>query len=215
MSDLLANLAQWAVDVVYAFGYIGVAVLIGLINMHLLPVPTQLVLGLAGFLVGQGRFSFVLVLVASTVGAVVASLVLYAVGAWIGERNLRRVIKRFERFKLIFVADLERASEVFEKHGGKAILIGHLFPGIGALISIPAGIKRMPIFGRFMAYTLLGCILWNGGFIILGLLLGSNWPAVKEYASIIEYAALVAMVGGVLLLLWRRWKAYKHIEKEK
>jgi membrane protein DedA with SNARE-associated domain len=215
MSDLLGNLAHWAVNVVYSFGYIGVAVLIGLINMHLLPVPTQLVLGLAGFLVGQGRFSFVLVLVASTVGAVVASLVLYAVGAWIGEENLRRVIKRFERFKLIFVADLERASEVFEKHGGKAILIGHLFPGIGALISIPAGIKRMPIFGRFMAYTLFGCILWNGGFIILGLLLGSNWPVVKEYASIIEYAALTAIVGGVLLLLWRRWKAYKHIEKEK
>ena len=215
MSDLLGHLAHWAVNVVYAFGYIGVAVLIGLINMHLLPVPTQLVLGLAGFLVGQGRFSFVLVLVASTVGAVVASLVLYAVGAWIGEENLRRVIKRFERFKLIFVADLERASEVFEKHGGKAILIGHLFPGIGALISIPAGIKRMPIFGRFMAYTLFGCILWNGGFIILGLLLGSNWPVVKEYASIIEYAALAAIVGGVLLLLWRRWKAYKHIDKEK
>ncbi len=215
MSDLIGNIAQWAVDVVYSFGYIGVAVLIGLINLHLLPVPTQLVLGLAGFLVGQGRFSFALVLAASTAGAVVASLGLYAVGAWIGEENLRRVIKRFERFKLIFVADLERSSEVFEKHGGKAILIGHLFPGIGALISIPAGIKRMPIFGRFMVYTLLGCILWNGGFIILGLLLGSNWPVVKEYASIIEYAALAAIVGGVLLLLWRRWKAYEHLDREK
>jgi membrane protein DedA with SNARE-associated domain len=215
MSDLLGHLAHWAVNVVYSFGYVGVAVLIGLINMHLLPVPTQLVLGLAGFLVGQGRFSFVLVLLASTLGAVVASLVLYAVGACIGEDKLRRVIKRFERFKLIFVADLERSSEVFEKHGGKAILIGHLFPGIGALISIPAGIKRMPIFGRFMVYTLLGCILWNGGFIILGLLLGSNWPVVKEYASIIEYTALAAIVGGILLLLWRRWKAYKHVEQEK
>src|SRR3712207_7627099 len=83
----------------------------------------------------------------------VASLGLYAVGAWIGEESLRRLIKRFERFKLIFVADLERASEVFDKHGGKAILLGHLFPGIGALISIPAGIKRMPIMGRFMFYT--------------------------------------------------------------
>jgi membrane protein DedA with SNARE-associated domain len=214
MSDLLGNLAQWAIDVVYSFGYVGVAVLIGLINLHLMPVPTQLILGLAGFLVGQGRFSFALVLIASTVGAVAASLVLYAVGAWIGEENLRRIIKRFERFKFIFVADLERSSEVFEKHGGKAILIGHLFPGIGALISIPAGIKRMPLMGRFMAYTLLGCVLWNGGFIILGLLLGSNWPVVKEYASIIEYAALAAIVGGVLLLLWRRRKAWQTYHKQ-
>ncbi len=209
MSDVLAWLAQWAVEIVYAFGYVGIAVLIGMINLHTLPIPTQLILCLAGFLVGQGQFSFAAVLASSTVGAVAASLVLYAVGLWIGEDVLRRVIKRFERFKLIFVADLERASEVFEKHGGKAILVGHLFPGVGAMISIPAGIKRMRIFGRFMAYTILGCLVWNGGFIVLGLLLGSNWPVVKEYASIIEYTVLAAVVGGVLLLIWRRWSAYK------
>jgi membrane protein DedA with SNARE-associated domain len=218
MSDLLGSLAQWAIDIVYSFGYVGVAVLIGLINLHLLPIPTQLILALAGFLVGQGQFSFFGVLASSSAGAIAASLILYAIGAWIGEESLRRFIRRAERFKLIFIADLERASEIFEHHGGKAILIGHLFPGIGALISIPAGITRMPIFGRFMAYTLLGCVLWNGGFIILGLLLGSNWPVVKEYTSIIEYAALATIVVGVLLLLWRRrkaWQTYKHMEQDK
>jgi membrane protein DedA with SNARE-associated domain len=219
MSDLLAGLAQWAIDIVYSFGYIGVAVLIGLINLHLLPVPTQVVLGLAGFLVGQGQFSFLGVLASSTVGALAASLILYTLGFWVGEENLRQLIARLERFRLVFVADLERASEVFEHHGGKAILIGHLFPGIGALISIPAGIKRMPIFGRFLTYSVLGCILWNGGFIILGLVLGSNWPVIKQYAAIIEYAVLASIVGGVLLLLWRRrkaWQAYnKHVEQEK
>lgn len=209
MSDLLAGVAQWAVEIVYAFGYVGIAILIGLINLHTLPIPTQLILCLAGFLVGQGQFSFAAVLASSTVGAVAASLVLYAVGLWIGEDTLRRFIKRFERFKLIFVADLERASEVFERHGGKAILVGHLFPGVGAMISIPAGIKRMNIFGRFMTYTILGCLLWNGGFIVLGLLLGSNWPVVKQYSSIIELAVLAVVVGGVLLLIWRRWNAYK------
>ncbi len=209
MSELLAGVAQWAVNIVYSFGYIGIAVLIGLINLHALPIPTQLILCLAGFLVGQGQFSFAAVLVSSTVGAVAASLLLYAVGLWIGEESLRHIIKRFERFKLIFVADLERASEVFEKHGGKAIVIGHLFPGIGALISIPAGIQRMNVFGSFMTYTIFGCLIWNGGFIALGLLLGSNWPVVKQYSSIIEYAVLAAIVVGVLLLIWRRWKAYK------
>ena len=209
MSDVLAGVAQWAVEIVYSFGYVGIAVLIGLINLHTLPIPTQLILCLAGFLVGQGLFSFAAVLASSTVGAVAASLVLYAVGLWIGEDTLRRVIKRFERFRLIFVADLERASEVFEKHGGKAILVGHLFPGVGAMISIPAGIKRMHIFGRFMTYTILGCLVWNGGFIFLGLLLGSNWPVVKEYSSIIELAVLAAVVVGVFLLIWRRWSAYK------
>ncbi len=211
MGDLIGTIAYWAVEIVYSFGYIGIAVLIGLINLHLLPIPTQLILCLAGFLVGQGQFTFALVLLSSTVGAVAASLVLYYLGAWIGESNLRRLVKRFERFKLIFVADLERASEVFGHHGGKAILIGHLFPGVGAMISIPAGIKRMHIFGRFMIYTILGCLIWNAGFTFLGLLLGSNWPVVKQYSSIIEYSVLALLIVGILVLIWRRWKAYKRV----
>jgi membrane protein DedA with SNARE-associated domain len=209
MGDLIGNIAYWAVEAVYSFGYIGIAVLIGLINLHVLPIPTQLILCLAGFLVGQGQFTFALVLLASTIGAVAASLVLYYLGAWIGESNLRRLVKRFERFKLLFVADLERASEIFGRHGGKAILTGHLFPGVGAMISIPAGIKRMPVFGRFMIYTILGCLLWNGGFIFLGLLLGSNWPVVKEYSSIIEYSVLAILIMGIFVLIWRRWRTYK------
>jgi membrane protein DedA with SNARE-associated domain len=215
MSDLLATLAQWAVDIVYSFGYVGVFVLIALVNLHLLPIPTQLILGLAGFLVGQGRFSLILVLVASTAGAVVASLVLYCVGLWIGEASLYRLIKRFERFKLVFGSDLDRASEVFERHGGKAVLIGHLVPAVGALISVPAGLKRMPIFGRFMFYTVFGSALWNGAFIVLGLMLGSNWTSVKQYASIIEYVVLAVMAGGFLWLLWRRWKARRSLKRSR
>lgn len=209
MNDLLANLAQWAVDVVYSFGYVGVFVLIALINLHLLPIPTQLVLALAGFLVGQGQFSFALVLASSTAGAVVASLILYVLGRCIGEENLRQLLKRFKRFKLVFGPDIARANKVFEQHGGKAILIGHLFPAVGALVSVPAGLKRMHVLGRFMFYTVLGSTLWNGMFIILGWVLGSHWASVKQYASVIEYAILAVMVGGVLLLLWRRWKALR------
>lgn len=207
MSDLLAYLAQWAIAFVYSSGYVGVFVLIMLINLHLLPVPTQLPLALAGFLIGQGRFSFVLVMVASTAGAVTASLVLYFLGRWIGEENLHRLIKRFEWLKLVFGSDLIRAGEVFEKHGGKAILIGHLVPAVGALISVPAGLKRMPIFGRFMVYTILGSALWNGVFVVLGLVLGAQWESVRQYAPVVEYTALAVLIGGVIWLLRRRRKA--------
>jgi membrane protein DedA with SNARE-associated domain len=126
----------------------------------------ELTLPLAGFLIGQGRFSFVLVLAVST-AAVVASLVLYILGLCIGEERLRQVVKPVERFKILYRSDLDKAGEVFERHGGKAILIGHLVPSIGALISIPAGTKRMPLLGRFTSYTVLGCGLWNGVFIVL------------------------------------------------
>jgi membrane protein DedA with SNARE-associated domain len=206
MSDLPATLAQWAVEVIYSSGYLGVFILTTLIGLHVLPLPTQPILALTGYLVGQGRFSFVLVLAASTGGEVVSSLGLYYLGRWIGEKSLRRFVGRLERFKLVFRSELDKASEAFEQHGGKAILIGHLVPAVGALISIPAGIRRMPILRRFMFYTILGSTFWNGAFIVLGWVLGTQWASVKQYAPIMEYMVLVVMVGGILWLLRHRWK---------
>jgi membrane protein DedA with SNARE-associated domain len=206
MSDLPATLAQWAVEVIYSSGYLGVFILTTLIGLHVLPLPTQPILVLTGYLVGQGRFSFALVLAASTGGEVVSSLGLYYLGHWIGESSLRRFVGRLERFKLVFRSELDKASEAFEQHGGKAILIGHLVPAVGALISIPAGIRRMPILRRFMFYTILGSTFWNGAFICFGWILGAQWASVKQYAPMMEYMVLVVMVGGVLWLLRRRWK---------
>src|SRR5215203_6826748 len=206
MSELPAILEQWTVEIIYSSGYLGVFVLTTLIGLHMLPLPTQPILALAGFLVGQGRFSFVLVLVASTAGEVVSSLGLYCLGHQIGEKSVRRLVGRLERFKLICRADLDKTSEAFEQHGGKAILIGHLVPTVGALISIPAGIRRMPILRRFMFYTVLGSTFWNGAFIVLGWILGAQWASVKQYAPIMEYMVLVVMAGGILWLLRRRWK---------
>jgi membrane protein DedA with SNARE-associated domain len=206
MSDLPATLAQWAVEVIYSSGYLGVFIMTTLIGLHVLPLPTQPILALTGYLVGQGRFSFVLVLAASTGGEVVSSLGLYYLGHWIGEKSLRRFVGRLERFKLVYRSELDKASEAFEQHGGKAILIGHLVPAVGALISIPAGIRRMPILRRFMFYTILGSTFWNGAFIVLGWILGAQWASVKQYAPIMEHMVLVVMVGGILWLLRHRWK---------
>ncbi len=206
MIDLLAYVARWAVEVVYSFGYLGVAFLVALSTLHL-PVPSQLVLALAGFLVDEGRFSFVPVLAASTVGGLAASLVLYLPGFWVGEKPVRRFVGRFGRFILVDESDLDKASDMFERHGGKAILIGHLVPGVGGFISIPAGIKRMPVYGRYLLYTVLGCTLWNVTFIVLGWVFGAQWRLVKQYASFIEYAMLAVAFGLILWFLWRRWKA--------
>lgn len=206
MGDLAANLAQWVVDALYYFGYPGVAVLVALGYLHL-PVPTVLVLPLSGFLVGQGRFSFVSVLVASTVGGGIASLVMYFPGLWIGEENLRRLVKRFGRFVFVKESDLDKSSKLFEKHGGKAVLIGHLVPGVTAFISIVAGLKRMPIRGRFLFYTILGTALWNVALIVLGWALGAEWELVQQYASILKYVVLAAVVGGIFWFVGRRWKA--------
>jgi membrane protein DedA with SNARE-associated domain len=204
----LADIAQWSVDVVYSSGYVGVAVLTALGYLHLL-VPTVVVLALAGFLVGQGHFSFMSVLVVSTVAGVFGSLVLYFLGLWVGEESLRRLVKRLERFKLMHESDLDKVGELFERHGGKAVLIGHLIPGVTALVSIPAGFYRMSIYGRFMFYTVLGSALWNGAFIGLGWALGSQWTLVEQYARIVELVVLAALVVAIFWFLQRRWKAHR------
>ena len=208
MGGLLADVVRWVFDVVHSFGYVGVFVLI-LAGSLFLPVPTELTLPLIGFLVGHGRLSFVPVLLTATAARLSASLILYAVGLRIREARLRRLIKRFERSKLLFVSDLEGASGVFERHGGKAILVGHLIPGVGALVSVPAGLKRMPLRWQFLGYTILGCTLWNGTLIGLGWALGSRWRIVELYASFAALAVLTLLILGSLWFLWRRWKTHR------
>ncbi len=205
MGELLGDIVGWITDFVYSSGYVGLIVLIALGNLHL-PVPTEITLALAGFLVGQGSFSFVAVMGWTTLAAVAVSLVFYYFGFWVGEENLRRLVGRIERFKLLRVSDLDKAGGMFERHGGKAIFIGHLVPGMGALISIPAGIKHMPIWGRFAFYTIVGSTVWNAGFVILGWVLGSNWTLVEQYASLVHYAVLAVVAAGVLWFVWRRLK---------
>lgn len=174
-------------------------------NMNLL-IPTQLTLPLAGFLVGQGRFSLVPVLAASTAGSVTASLGLYLLGLWSGG-SMRRLTSRIEPLnKLVFKPGLNRASKLFERHGREAVLFGRFVPGTGAPISALAGLERMSIW-QFTVYTALGSALWNGGFISLGWVLGAQWPLVKRYASIVEFVVLAAVIaGGITWFLWRRRK---------
>jgi membrane protein DedA with SNARE-associated domain len=207
MGGLLADLVRWVFDVVHSFGYVGVFVLI-LAGSLFLPVPTELTLPLVGFLVGHGRLSFVPVLLTATAARVCASLVMYAVGFRIREAHLRRVVGRFERSKLLFVSDLEGASRVFERHGGKAILIGHLIPGVGALVSVPAGLKRMPLRWRFLGYTILGCTLWNSTLIGLGWALGGRWRIVEAFTSFVGATVLTVFIAATLFFLWRRRKEH-------
>ncbi len=208
MSDLLPDLIQWATDVAYSFGYAGIAILVMMGNMHL-PVPTEITLPLAGFLVAQGRFSFILALIWTTAAAVASSLILYVPGRLLSEEQLRRFIRRFGRFVLVHESDLDRSRKLFEQHGGKAILIGRLIPGVGTLVSVPAGLYRMPILGWFMVWTILDSVIWNGLLIGLGWALGAEWMLVEEYARPIEYGLLVALVLGILWFLWRRLRAHK------
>jgi membrane protein DedA with SNARE-associated domain len=207
MGGVLTDLVRWVIDVVHSLGYVGVFVLIVAGSLYL-PVPTELTLPLFGFLIGNGRLSLVPVLLTATAARVCAALILYAVGFRLREARLRRVIKHFERYKLLFVSDFERASAVFERHGGKAILVGHLIPGVGALVSVPAGLKRIPLRWRFLGYTILGCSIWNSSLIGLGWALGGRWRIVEVFTSFVGISVLIILITATMWFFWRRRKAH-------
>ena len=208
MGGVLTDLVRWVIDVVHSLGYVGVFALI-LAGSVYLPVPTELTLPLFGFLIGNGRLSFIPVLLTAIAARVCAALVMYAVGFRLREARLRRVIKHFERSKLLFVSDFERASAVFERHGGKAILVGHLIPGVGALVSVPAGLKRMPLRWRFLGYTILGCSIWNASLIGLGWALGGRWRIIEVFTSFVGSAILIIFIAATVWFFWRRRKAHR------
>jgi membrane protein DedA with SNARE-associated domain len=207
MSDLLAELTQGSIHVVYSFGYVGVFVLVALSNL-LFPIPSQLVLAFSGFLIGRGYFSFPPVLLASTAASVISALVLYAPGHRLGEKPLHRFVRRLGWLTFVNESHLDRASAWFEQHDEKAILIARLVPGVGSLISVPAGLNRMPLW-RFLTYTTLGAILWNTTFIVLGWALGTGWRMVAQYAQPLGYVGLAILVSGVLWFLWHRRRTHR------
>jgi membrane protein DedA with SNARE-associated domain len=205
----MSSFVPWLTDVIFSLGYVGLAILVAMGNTRLLPIPAEITLPLAGLLVGEGELAFLPVLLWTTIASVLVSVILYLLGYWIGEEPIRRFIKKVGRFVFLYESDLDKTCEMFKRHGGIACLVGRLIPGVTVLISIPAGIERMPLFGRFMVFTILATVAFNGVFVGIGWALGNHWDIVVQYGSIVNYVTIAAIVGGVLWFVGSRWKASK------
>ena len=199
--------SEWALKIVEALGYFGVFALIAIENL-IPPIPSELILPLAGFSVGQGQLNFIGVTAAATAGSLLGALVLYALGYYIGELRLRRFIRRVEQLPilrhLVHEPDIDKAQAWFARHGGKAVFFGRLIPVVRSAISIPAGFAQMNL-GWFIVYTIIGSTIWNSILIGAGWLLGANWQAVEGYVKYFQYIVLVVAVVGILWFIWKRW----------
>lgn len=164
------------------------------------PIPSEVILPLAGFLAQQGTLSLPLVIVTSTLGAYLGALVLYALGAKLG---LERSIRLLSKLPLVDRDDFERAAEWFSRHGRAAVFFGRLIPGVRSLISLPAGASRMPVI-TFSLFTLAGSTLWNTLLVVLGAALGTQYELVERYSSVLNYLVIAALAGVVVWLVVRR-----------
>lgn len=202
MSSLIGDIAGWATDVIEKLGYVGLAMIIALENVFP-PIPSEAVLPLAGFLTGQGRMNFFGAVVAATIGAVVGALVLYGVGYWFGDARLRWLVRKYGKFLGVSESDLDKANAWFDDKGGVAVLFCRVVPIVRSLISIPAGIRRMPLL-PFIGYTALGAGVWNSVLIGAGWALGDNWDEVEQYVGYLQYVVIALVVAAVIFWFWKR-----------
>jgi membrane protein DedA with SNARE-associated domain len=190
-----------------AVGYLGVAIWVA-IESVIIPIPSELILPFAGFLVGEGvavepltgqPWNLPLVVVAGTTGATVGGLIAYAIGYWGG----RPILLRWGRWLGISAEDLDRTDAFFAKHGMAACFLGRMVPVIRSLVSFGAGLGRMNVV-RFTVYTFLGSLPWTLLLVFVGVQLGANWELVGGILKQFEYAILGALVIVVLAFLWIR-----------
>jgi membrane protein DedA with SNARE-associated domain len=193
-SDLgqLTGLTGWVASVIESLGEVGVGLLVALENL-VPPIPSEIVLSLAGYLASQDRVHLIAVLVAATAGSVGGALLLYWLGRALGEDRLRRWL---DRIPLVDPDDLTKADRWFEKHERSAVLLGRCAPVVRSLVSIPAGANRMHL-GQFLVFTAIGSGVWNALFIVGGYLLGERWQNIETYSHWFDYAVGAFFVGAV------------------
>jgi membrane protein DedA with SNARE-associated domain len=190
-SEELTGVAGWAVDLMETLGGPGAGLAIALENLFP-PLPSEVILPLAGFTASQGTFSIAGALFWTTLGSVVGALVLYWLGAALGRDRLRRI---WGRLPLTNLDDLDRTEAWFARHGRKAVFFGRMVPIFRSLISIPAGVERMPVL-VFTGLTLAGSLIWNTIFVMAGYYLGEQWHRVEAYAGAFQKVVVVVVVAG-------------------
>ncbi|WSQ08721.1 DedA family protein [Streptomyces sp. NBC_01231] len=194
---------QWVNDLMDTLGAPGAGIAIALENLFP-PLPSEVILPLAGFAVGSGRMGLLAVLLWTTAGSVVGALALYGVGALLGRD---RTVAIAARLPLVKVADIEKTEAWFLRHGTKAVFFGRMIPIFRSLISVPAGVERMPL-PVFLGLTTLGSAIWNTAFVLAGYALGDNWAqvtsVVSAYSKIVLAVAVVAVLAFVGVRLLRR-----------
>ena len=196
------TIVEWVLDLMDRIGGPGIALGIFLENVFP-PIPSEVILPLAGFTAAQGRYSIVEAVLWATLGSVTGALLLYGIGAALGIDRLKVIA---HRMPLVDVADIDKADAWFTKHGPKAVFLGRFVPGIRSIISIPAGIDRMPV-ATFLGYTTAGSLIWNSLFVWIGFQLGDRYHLVEQYMdpiSKVVYVLIVLAALGVVAWMWRR-----------
>ena len=196
-------IAAYATQLIEKAGYFGVFILMTLESM-VFPVPSEAVMPFAGFLIVQGTFTFWGVIVSSTLGSIAGSLLSYYIGYFGG----MPFVRRFGKYALLDMEELEATERFFRKRGELTIFVSRFIPVVRHLISIPAGTAKMNVF-RVCVFTVLGGGLWNAFLAYAGYVLKNNWDRVMRYSHAIDIVVVLFLLAVVGLYV------YRHVRKRR
>lgn len=191
-------MGNFVLGVMESWGYIGICFLIAIENIFP-PIPSEVILTFGGFLTTYTTLAPLGVIVSATIGSLVGAIVLYYLGYFFSDRL----------DKLFKSEDINKANAWFKNKGCKAVLYCRFVPIVRSLVSIPAGINKMPM-TIFLIYTTLGTIIWNTVLVYAGVILGDNW---SYFSNIMSRYSKVVLVSIIILILIRIW--IKKIKKNK
>jgi membrane protein DedA with SNARE-associated domain len=187
---------EFAVNLIDQIGLFGAALLIG-IEVVILPIPSELILLLTGFNVSIGNFGFIAALIATTIGSLAGALFLYFMGYAFSEERLESLVSKYGKYVGLYVKDLQKTANWFERHGAQLVFFGRLIPLIRSLVSIPAGLTKMKM-SKFIIFTTLGSGIWNSIWLTLGFYLGGKWSSAEKYAKYLDYLVYIGVVFAAI-----------------
>ncbi|UAL30758.1 DedA family protein [Nocardioides rotundus] len=193
------TVVDWLVELMRLIGAPGVGVATALETVFP-PIPSELVLPLAGYTAYRGHYTLLSAVLWATVGSVVGAWLLYLAGRYWGVQRVRATA---DRLPLVDSGDVDRAMAWFARHGRMAVLFGRMVPGIRSLISIPAGVDRMPL-GTFLLWTTIGSLVWNALLISGGYALGAQWGLVDQYVGTASKVVYVLIAIALVVFVARR-----------
>lgn len=195
---------DWVAGVIERLGYLGIAGLTLLENV-VPPIPSEVVVPMAGFVAAQGKFDLWLVVLAASAGALAGAVGWYWVARSIGNKRLRAWVDDHGHWVTLTCDSIDKAQDWFDRHGAWAVFVGRLVPGVRTFVSVPAGFAEMP-FLPFLAYSAIGTVLWTLGLAWAGTILESNYDRVGDYVNMISNVLFAAFV---VYLAWRYVKIFR------
>ena len=201
-------MTEWITNTITSLGYLGIGLLMFLENLFP-PIPSELIMPLAGFTVAKGKMELAPVILAGVIGTILGALPWYYVGKLVGEDNLKRLADKYGKWISVSSRDIEKADNWFDKHGEKAVLFCRLVPGVRTLISLPAGISGMPLV-PFLIYSTIGTALWVSLLTFAGYALGDNYEIVEEYLGPVSKIVVVLLVVAFVVWVVNKRRKKKH-----